>query len=39
MEWEMGLSYWTIRNRLNELIAELGFEMPLKRIIRAAATM
>jgi hypothetical protein len=26
MERELGLSYWTIRNRLNEVIAELGFE-------------
>jgi hypothetical protein len=26
MEREMGWSYWTIRSRLNEIIAELGFE-------------
>ncbi len=26
MERELGESYWTIRNRLNEVIAELGFE-------------
>jgi hypothetical protein len=26
MEREMGWSYWTIRNRLNEVIGELGFE-------------
>ena len=26
MERELGLSYWTIRNRLNDVIAELGFE-------------
>jgi len=26
MEREMGWSYWTIRNHLNEIIAELGFE-------------
>ncbi|MCA9978817.1 MAG: DUF2089 domain-containing protein [Chloroflexota bacterium] len=26
MERETGWSYWTIRNRLNEVIAELGFE-------------
>ena len=26
MERESGISYWTIRNRINELIAELGFE-------------
>ncbi len=26
MERELGWSYWTIRNRLNEVIAELGFE-------------
>jgi hypothetical protein len=26
MEREMGSSYWTIRNRLNEIIIELGFE-------------
>jgi hypothetical protein len=26
MERELGLSYWTIRNQLNEVIAELGFE-------------
>ncbi|MEZ4862850.1 MAG: DUF2089 domain-containing protein [Caldilineaceae bacterium] len=27
MERELGISYWTIRNRINELIAELGFEV------------
>ena len=26
MERALGWSYWTIRNRLNEIIAELGFE-------------
>jgi hypothetical protein len=26
MEREMGQSYWSLRNRLNELIVELGFE-------------
>lgn len=26
MERELGISYWTIRNRINELIADLGFE-------------
>lgn len=26
MERELGVSYWTIRNRLNEIIEELGFE-------------
>lgn len=26
MERELGLSYWTIRNRLNDIIATLGFE-------------
>lgn len=26
MERELGESYWTIRNRINELIVELGFE-------------
>ena len=26
MERELGISYWTIRNRINELITELGFE-------------
>jgi hypothetical protein len=26
MERELGISYWTIRSRLNELIEELGFE-------------
>jgi hypothetical protein len=26
MERELGLSYWTIRNQLNDVIAELGFE-------------
>ncbi|MCA9972882.1 MAG: DUF2089 domain-containing protein [Anaerolineales bacterium] len=26
MERETGLSYWTIRNRLNDVIEELGFE-------------
>lgn len=27
MERDLGISYWTIRSRLNELIAELGFEV------------
>ncbi|MBX3010273.1 MAG: DUF2089 domain-containing protein [Caldilineaceae bacterium] len=27
MERELGISYWTIRTRLNELIQELGFEV------------
>lgn len=27
MERELGISYWTIRGRLNELIEELGFEV------------
>ncbi len=35
MERELGLSYWTIRNRLNEVIAELGFETEVE---DAAAT-
>jgi hypothetical protein len=26
MERESGMSYWTIRNRLNEILDELGFE-------------
>lgn len=26
MERELGISYWTIRSRINELIAELGLE-------------
>lgn len=26
MERELGVSYWSIRNQLNEVIAELGFE-------------
>ena len=26
MERDLGISYWTIRNRINDLIAELGFE-------------
>jgi hypothetical protein len=26
MEREIGMSYWTIRNRLNEIVEELGFE-------------
>ena len=26
MERELGISYWTIRNRLNDVIAKLGFE-------------
>lgn len=26
MERELGISYWTIRSRINELIADLGFE-------------
>lgn len=35
MERDLGLSYWTIRNRLNEVIAELGFETEVE---DAAAT-
>ena len=27
MERELGISYWTIRSRINELIQELGFEV------------
>lgn len=27
MERDLGISYWTIRGRLNDLIAELGFEV------------
>lgn len=27
MERELGISYWTIRNRLNDLIKALGFEV------------
>lgn len=27
MERELGISYWTIRSRLNDLIQELGFEV------------
>lgn len=27
MERELGISYWTIRSRINELISELGFEV------------
>jgi hypothetical protein len=27
MERELGQSYWSLRNRLNELVAELGFEV------------
>ena len=27
MERELGISYWTVRTRINELIAELGFEV------------
>ncbi len=28
MEREMGQSYWTIRNRLDKVIAEMGFDVP-----------
>lgn len=28
MERELGVSYWTIRGRLNEVISAMGFEMP-----------
>jgi hypothetical protein len=28
MEREMGQSYWTIRNRLDKVIAEMGFDPP-----------
>jgi hypothetical protein len=27
MERTLGISYWAIRNQLNDLIAELGFEV------------
>ena len=27
MERELGVSYWTVRSRINDLIAELGFEV------------
>lgn len=28
MERELGISYWTIRTRLNEIVAQLGLETP-----------
>ncbi len=28
MERELGQSYWGLRNKLNEVIAELGYEVP-----------
>jgi hypothetical protein len=28
MERELGISYWTIRTRLNEIVAQLGLESP-----------
>jgi hypothetical protein len=28
MERELGISYWTIRNRLNEIVVQLGLEAP-----------
>jgi hypothetical protein len=28
MERELGVSYWTIRGKLNEVITQLGFENP-----------
>ena len=30
MERELGISYWIIRNRINDLIANLGFESEVK---------
>ncbi|MBV7336487.1 DUF2089 domain-containing protein [Chloroflexi bacterium TSY] len=30
MERELGISYWTIRSRLNHLITDLGFEAEAK---------
>jgi hypothetical protein len=38
MERELGLSYWTIRNRLNEVIAELGFETEVEDAAATQAT-
>jgi hypothetical protein len=29
MERELGISYWTIRSRLNEIVVQLGLEAPL----------
>ena len=28
MERELGISYWTIRSRLNEIVVQLGLESP-----------
>jgi hypothetical protein len=38
MERELGLSYWSIRNRLNEVIAELGFETEVEDAAATQAT-
>lgn len=32
MERELGQSYWSLRNELNEVIGELGFEVPVPEV-------
>ena len=37
MERELGISYWTIRSRLNEIVVQLGLESPAPPAANAAA--
>ena len=37
MERELGISYWTIRSRLNEIVVQLGLESPAPSAAPAAA--
>jgi hypothetical protein len=37
MERELGISYWTIRSRLNEIVVQLGLEAPAPQAPGAAA--
>ena len=36
MERELGISYWTIRSRLNEIVVQLGLEPPATSAVSAA---
>lgn len=37
MERELGISYWTIRSRLNEIVGQLGLETPVPSAANATA--
>ena len=37
MERELGISYWTIRSRLNEIVVQLGLESPAPSATAASA--